>query len=166
MLRVLISAKTKKIHRNTLYGVILGILIPFAGYADCDKPVTALRAGESAPCDGFLFTRAKEGDVRFAKEQADLKFKELDLAISQLTKTNQEVENFKKALDLETEKTEAWQEVAERYSAKYEKAEAGQMTHDILIFSAGIAFTVVVGGTLVWIFARAGASTAAAGGAL
>lgn len=33
-------------------------------YANCEKPVTYLKEGQSAPCLGYLFTAEKEKEVR------------------------------------------------------------------------------------------------------
>ncbi|MCH6573616.1 MAG: P-II family nitrogen regulator [Bacteroidetes bacterium] len=55
---------------KSFIAVILSLSLASSAFADCSKPVQFLKKGVPAPCEGFLFSKDKEQEVRIAIEES------------------------------------------------------------------------------------------------
>jgi hypothetical protein len=144
--------------------ILLTLLItPSLWAKDCVKPVTVLKQGIVAPCDGFLFSKEKESEVRYNKEELDLKFKEINLQISKSLDQASEIKDYGVALAAEKQKSKEWQTTAEKYTTKYENEESSRTTRDAIFFAAGIGVALISGVGVVWIVGHTAASAIVGG---
>jgi hypothetical protein len=127
--------------------ILVSLLISNIVLCDCPQPVTYLNAGQSTPCQGYLFTVTKEKDTR-------LKLMDYDLTNQELTLKNQYINNLTKQInDMNTIQADQskqltlWKNSAENDSERLAKLQDGRGTMDFVIFSSGI-----LGGILACFF--------------
>lgn len=116
----------------------------FKALADC-KPVTPIQVGETAPCPGYIFSPAKELELR--QEHEDYKFsqEQIKLYLQQKEVYKQQLEASDKIAEKEAQKAEIWRKAAEDSTAKYVQLEDARTTRDWLFILAGIGLTVGAG---------------------
>lgn len=66
--------------RNAIAYICIGFLLaPDTIFADCPQNVQVIKQGQTANCDGFLFSPSAESDSYKAKQLADLEKTENDI---------------------------------------------------------------------------------------
>lgn len=110
--------------------------------ADC-KPVTPIQAGEVAPCTGYIFTPAKELELRQMNEDYKFSQEQIKLYLQQKELYKQELEVSNKIAEKEAAKAEIWRQAAEDSTTQYVKLEEARTTRDYLFLLAGIGLTVL-----------------------
>lgn len=113
-------------------------------FADC-KPVTPLAQGEQAPCTGFLFSPAKERELRLLNEEYQALLESSKLYIQQRDLYKKEVEQTEVIVDKERQKAELWRKIAEDTTLKYTEVEANRGRRDWLFLIGGVVLTIGAG---------------------
>ncbi len=122
------------------------MLAPAYSYAaDCTQPVTTIYADEAAKCDGFLFSRAKEQEVRAKIDAFTQRNQEFDLSTQENVFLRKEIKDLHVAITDEQQKSKDWQKEAVTYTKKYEALESSRTTRDLIFFGLGVGLTVVGG---------------------
>jgi hypothetical protein len=126
--------------------LILSMVIPQYGIAgECQKPVTLLEEGASAPCRGYLFTPPKELEVRIQNEENKLLNKEIEFKDLKIDKLNKSLLESDKIIELEQQKAELWRARAEDSTRKLVESEDGRGRRDFWMVVLGVALTVGAG---------------------
>lgn len=127
--------------------LILVMAFSTKALADC-KPVTPIQAGEVAPCPGYIFSPAKELELR--QEHEDYKFsqEQIKLYLQQKETYKQLLEASDKIAEKEATKAELWRKAAEDSTTQYVKLEEARTTRDYMFLVAGIGLTVLSGWAL------------------
>lgn len=120
------------------------LIVPPIMAADvCAQPVQPLNMGQSAPCTGFLFSPAKEKQVRlinddysFTKQEVDVLSKQKVFLQSQLNDLQGVVNDQKKEINI-------WRLDDINNSQKLVKVEEGRGTRDALFFGGGVLAALV-----------------------
>lgn len=110
--------------------------------ADC-SPVTPLNAGDAAPCQGFLFTPAKELQLRLMNEDYKYLKEQTDLYIQQKELYKKELETTQQIADKEAQKAELWRHQAEDSTQKLTQMQDRQGYRDWAFLLSGIALTTL-----------------------
>ena len=113
--------------------------------ATCEKPVTLLNEGASAPCRGYLFTPEKELEVRIVNEDYKILQKEIEFKDLQIGKLQKSLNESDKIIELEVQKAELWRNRAEDSTKKLIESEDGRGTRDFWMVVLGVALTVGAG---------------------
>lgn len=116
-----------------------------SGLAECAKPVTALKKGETVPCDGFLFTKKKELEVRNKVEQHELTLDQLRIKDEMLNVYKKDTQDLEEIHSKERQKTELWRKSAEQSTESLVKLQSYQKNRDIMHIIIGIGLTVGAG---------------------
>lgn len=114
----------------------------------CPKPVTFLRNGEVASCDGYLFSPEKERELRLLNEDYKLVTEELVLKDKMITNYKTQAENAEFIAAKEAEKAELWRNKAEDSTKKFITKEEGRGRRDWLFLVSGVILTVAAGWAL------------------
>lgn len=114
-------------------------------FADCSKPVTPLTQGEQAPCTGFLFSPAKELELRLRNEDYNFLLEQSKLFIQQKESYKKELEQTEQIVEKERQKAELWRKVAEDTTLKYTEVQERRGTRDWLFLGAGVLLTIGAG---------------------
>jgi hypothetical protein len=123
----------------------LVLFLSAQSYANCLKPVTYLDKGTSAPCEGFLFSREKEREVRlltqdydFLKEEVEAKDKKIQLILKDLALTES-------IITQERNKAELWRTRAEQSTLALVKETDSRASRDWWMILLGVGLTVGAG---------------------
>lgn len=100
-------------------------------HAACDKPVSYLTEGQSAPCTGYLFTPEKELEVRYKINSYD--------NLTELTKKQEEL------IDILNKRIENNQKQIGLYQ---DKESSGYFTQ-LLYFGMGVLATTLIANTVL-----------------
>jgi hypothetical protein len=116
--------------------------------ANCLKPVTYLDKGKETPCEGFLFSREKEREVRLIaqnyellKQEVENKDKKINLILKDLALTES-------IIIKEREKSELWRARAEQSTLALVKESDSRATRDWWMILLGVGLTVGAGWAL------------------
>ena len=113
--------------------------------AECTKNVQHLKAGEKAPCTGFLFSPKKEEELRKDNEELKLLRTETQLKDKKIKLISSEITDLEYILDKEKQKGKLWQEQAITSTEQLIKAESGRGTRDALFIGLGVLLTIGAG---------------------
>lgn len=98
--------------------ILIIVLFPQNAFADCSKPVSYLKQGQQASCDGYLFSPAQEEYVRTAIEKyavaQEIINEQQQLIANQdkrIALENERYTNIKSAMDSQNNQT-FWERVA------------------------------------------------------
>jgi hypothetical protein len=122
---------------NKLLASIMILIAPFS-YAACPGPVTHLNAGDVACDEGYLFSKAKEQEVRLIKEQLDNLNAEMTIRDQQISIYIKDFQTFKNIQDEQTKEVELYKTAATTATQKYIDEQNGRFTRDVLCFAAGV----------------------------
>lgn len=122
---------------------ILIALLPLQTLAECVKPVQYLQSGDRATCTGYLFSPAKELELRIKNEEYKLLTEQTRLYIQQLEFYKKELEVNDKLIKKQEEKTELWRTATETYSDKYLQLKEKQQSQEYYFFGAGVLATLL-----------------------
>jgi hypothetical protein len=129
-----------------LASLALAGLLAFPAYAqECEVPVTKLEKDDPAPCEGFLFSREKELEVREKIMEYDELLEQQKLYIQQIDLHKKETELAEKEAEKQEEKVKLWQDRAEDITLKYTEAQDGRGTRDLFFLIGGVLLTVGAG---------------------
>lgn len=117
------------------YLLPLFLMISLTANANCDKPVTSLKEGDKAPCQGYLFTEQKELEVRYKIETYDTMsnlVKKQDEMINILT---QRIDNNQKQIDV--------------YDQKLQNQASSEFYQKLIYFGLGVLTTTIIANTVI-----------------
>lgn len=129
-----------------MFKVISGILtLTMTGQAfaaSCTQPVYALSTGQASPCDGYLFSVAKEAELRLMDQDYTLLKDEDAIKDKQLTLYKQEVTDLDTAVDKQKQEIQLWQKASEDATQKYVTLEERAAWRDYLMLGLGVGLTI------------------------
>ena len=129
---------------SKIVSVILAAALSSQAFAEC-KPVTPIQAGQVAECPGFIFSPAKELELRQMNEDYKFSQEQIKLYLQQKELYKQQLEASEQVADKEAKKAELWRKAAEDNSAKLIKQEEARTTRDWIFLISGVALTVAAG---------------------
>lgn len=112
---------------------------------ECGKPVTLLNEGTPAPCRGFLFSPAKESEVRLLNEDAKLVKQEVELKDLQIKLLSKDIKDTEFIIMKEREQAELWRKRAEESTLLLTKKQDNQGLRDWGMLLLGVVITVGAG---------------------
>lgn len=112
---------------------------------ECVVPVKTLEEGSPSPCKGFLFSPAKELEVRLMKKDYELYKLEVETTNAIIDRYKKKEYEFEKIVELESKKTELWKTRAEDITLKYVTIEENRGRRDFMFVLTGIGLTVLAG---------------------
>ena len=124
--------------------LILALSFSSKALADC-KPVTPIKAGEVAPCTGFIFTPEKEQQLRQMNEDYKFSQEQIKIYLQQKELLKQQLEASDKIVEKEAQKAELWRKAAEDSTTKLMQQEEHRTTRDWIFLVSGIVLTVAAG---------------------
>lgn len=110
---------------------------------ECLVPVKSLEEGSPAQCKGFLFSPAKELEVRLMKKDYELYKLEVETTNAIIDRYKKKEFEFEKIVELESKKTELWKTRAEDITLKYVSLEENRGRRDFMFVLAGVGLTVL-----------------------
>lgn len=110
---------------------------------ECSVPVKALEEGSPAPCKGFLFSPAKELEVRLMKKDYELYKLEVETTNAIIDRYMKKEYEFEKVIELEAKKADLWKTRAEDITLKYVSLEENRGRRDFMFILAGVGLTVL-----------------------
>lgn len=125
--------------------LVLAISMSSTAFANCPKPVTALEQGAQAPCNGFLFSKQKEQEVRLMAEDYKLLQEEVEIKNKKLELTLKDLRLSDDIILKERERTELWRLTAEKSTLELVKVNENQGNRDLLMILLGVVVTVGAG---------------------
>lgn len=132
---------------STKYATILLISCFYGNMliaAECD-PVTHLNVNDKSPCEGYLFTPAKEQEVRTQIEQCKIDQQELAITKQNGTTLQSDVATCQAAVKEEQSKAELWRTKAEDSTKKYIDEADSEGEHNLLYMLGGVLLTLAAG---------------------
>lgn len=112
--------------------------------ADC-LPVIPMAIGDKTDCPGFLFSPAKELELRTMNEDYKYLKEEVDLYVQQKELYKKELVDQTQIADKEVQKAELWRKQAEDSTLKLTQTQERQGIRDWLLIISGVALTVAAG---------------------
>lgn len=125
--------------------VMLILTIPNVTSAECKNPVTKLSKGQVSPCDGFLFTKKKETEVRTKVEEHKITLEQLRIKTEMVGIYKKDTEDLETIHQRQAQKTELWRNAAENSTKSLVKLQSHQKSRDIWNILLGIGLTVGAG---------------------
>ena len=125
--------------------LVLAVCMSTTAFAECTKPVTLLEQGAQAPCNGFLFTKEKEKEVRLMAEDYKLVLEELEYKNKKIELTLKDLRLSDDIIQKERDKGELWRLTAEKSTLELVKSNEGQGKRDIWMILLGVGLTVGAG---------------------
>lgn len=122
--------------------VITSLLQSFSASAACPKPVQFLKKGQATPCEGYLFSKEKELEVRIAVEESKVDKKQLKLKDLSIKALNESLELSDKIANKEREKAELWRTRAVDITKEYTKSKKNSTIKSIALILAGVGLTL------------------------
>lgn len=113
--------------------------------SECASPVSLLEEGTKAPCRGYLFTPAKELEVRVIVQEHSLLLSEIETLNKIVERLNKKQLESDKILELEMQKTELWKAKAEDITYKYVDLQNTGSRKDMALILLGVGITVLAG---------------------
>lgn len=110
---------------------------------ECSVPVKSLEEGSPAQCKGFLFSPAKELEVRLMKKDYDLYKLEVETTNAIIDRYQKKEFEFEKVIELESKKADLWKTRAEDITLKYVSLEENRGRRDFMFILAGVGLTVL-----------------------
>lgn len=110
---------------------------------ECLVPVKAIEEGSPAQCKGFLFSPAKELEVRLMKKDYDLYKLEVETTNAIINRYQKKEFEFEKVIELESKKADLWKTRAEDITLKYVSLEENRGRRDLMFILAGVGLTVL-----------------------
>lgn len=111
--------------------------------SECPKPVQYVLENEKVNCTGYLFSPAKEAELRFRNEDYKNLLEQTKLYIQQIETLKSEVQVLEKIADKEKQKAELWRSAAEQTTERYIKLQERTDVRDYCFLLAGIGLTVL-----------------------
>jgi hypothetical protein len=108
----------------------------------CPAPVSVLNEGDKAPCYGFLFSPAKEKELRLLNDDYILLQQKLDLTIKEMQLYKDSLAATNTILKAEQDKSTIWQQSAEKYSNLYTTQQDNRSNRDLICVALGIIITI------------------------
>lgn len=116
-----------------MISLILSLIV--SSHAACDKPVSYLQEGASAPCSGYLFTPEKELEVRFKINTYD-KLTELTLKQDEMIEIlNKRIDSNQKQIGL--------------YEQKINIQQSNEFYQKVIYFGLGVLTTTIIANTVI-----------------
>jgi hypothetical protein len=135
---------------KSMYKSIIVLLI--ASYSSsvlaCGVPVTPLRAGEQAPCAGYLFSPEKELQLRIQNEEYKVLMEQVKLYLQQKELYKQELAQTQVIIDKTEAKAELWKTRAVDITEKYVTQQENHGYRDWAFLLAGVGITALAGWTV------------------
>lgn len=128
--------------------ISLFLSLNFQVSADCLKPVTYLNKGKEAPCDGFLFSREKEKEVRLTAQDYELLKQEIENKDKKIFLILKDLSLTESIIKQEREKSELWRTRAEQSTLALLKKSDSRATRDWWMVLLGVGLTVGAGWAL------------------
>lgn len=113
--------------------------------AECKQPVTPLVTGQTSPCDGFLFSPAKELELRKTNEDYKLLQEQIKIYAQQKELYEQEIKTSEEIASKEAEKSELWRNRAIDSTEKLTSTESNRGMRDWLFLMGGVLLTIGAG---------------------
>lgn len=110
---------------------------------ECLVPVKSIEEGSPAQCKGFLFSPAKELEVRLMKKDYDLYKLEVETTNAIIDRYQKKEFEFEKVFELESKKADLWKTRAEDITLKYVSLEENRGRRDFMFILAGVGLTVL-----------------------
>jgi len=133
---------------RSLMAFLVSLSLAVNCVAECTIPVKSIEEGTPAQCKGFLFSPAKELEVRLLLKDRQLLELELNTTNAIIARYKNKDLEFEKIIALESQKTELWKTRAEDITLKYVAVEDKHGSRDFLFILAGIGLTVLAGWSL------------------
>lgn len=125
------------------FAIILTLLsFSINAIANCSKPVQFLEKGQAAPCEGYLFTKEKELEVRIAVEESKVDKKQIELKDLSIKALNDSLSISDKIAEKEREKAELWRTRAIDVTKEYTKSKRNSTLKAVGLVLAGVALTL------------------------
>lgn len=129
---------------------IISLLIAFSfsvstTFGECGKPVITLNEGEKAPCKGFLFSPAKEQEIRLLDEDYNLLKQEVELKNKTIELLKKDISSVDFMIKKEQEKSELWRSAAELSTKNLVQIQDSKGNRDLLMILTGVLITVGAG---------------------
>lgn len=124
------------------------LIITYTGWTtgayatECQKPVVTLNEGDPAPCRGFLFSPAKEKEIRLLDQEYQILLDKSVITEKQLELYKANTILLESVLEKEQKKAQLWQDHAEKYTEKYIKEQENRSNRDWLFFAGGVLLTI------------------------
>ena len=129
-----------------LLALIIAVLVPINSFAtECQQDVSIILANATAPCDGFLFSKPKELQVRImSKDYTNLQQQNANL--TQTVTQLQAKDKDNQTIIQDTQKqSEIWRGEAISITNKYTQVEENRSKRDLLMILLGVVATGVAG---------------------
>jgi len=127
--------------------IILSFMITTPSYS-CDKPVTYLKQGEITTCEGFLFSKEKELEVRVIVEDYESLKEATKLHINRSERLQEQVILSDKELDKERQRSDLWRQRAIESTEQLLNSQSSNSWRDFGFILSGIGLTVLSGWTI------------------
>lgn len=126
--------------------LLVAILVSVSSFGQqCPNPVTFLKQNAVAPCDGFLFSKEKELQVRVTNEENKILKLELENNKQMLERMYSINNNTEAIINKEIQKSELWRKLAEDNTNRLIDIQNGQRSRDWMYVGLGILITVGAG---------------------
>lgn len=136
------------INASKILAVLLSLGLGTPAQAFCQKPVQLIKQGEAANCEGWLFSKEKEQELRLINEEYKLLTKRIEIYEKELSLYQANIKLYEEMALKEQAKTELWKTRAEDLSTKYVAQENGRGWRDMFFLFGGVVLTVAAGWAL------------------
>lgn len=128
---------------NKVLATILAFALSGQAVAEeCQAPVTVIQSGQASPCDGFIFSKQKEAEVRYKIIDYDLLTEQSKLYLQQKELYQKALEDSEQISDKETQKSELWRQNAEKATQKLTEQHDSSYTRDLVAFGLGLLTSI------------------------
>lgn len=129
--------------RNLILSAMLLLTTQIALGKECEKPVTLLAENTPAPCKGFLFSPAKERELRLLDQDYMELSRLQELTEIQLQLSQDSVNKLEYALDAEKEISDTWKQESYKWSKKYTEEIEANNSNRWIYFGGGALTTIL-----------------------
>lgn len=124
------------------------VLTSSALAAECPKPVQYVLENEKVNCTGYLFSPAKEAEMRFKNEDYKALLEQTKLYLEQIDNLKQQVATIEKIAEKEKQKAELWRSSAEQTTERYISLQERTNFRDYVFLVSGVGLTVLAAWSL------------------
>lgn len=124
--------------------LILGSVVTCNALAiECPKPVQYVLENEKVNCTGYLFSPAKEAEMRLRNEDYKTLLEQTKIYLEQIDNLKHQVVTTEKIAEKEKQKAELWRSSAEQTTEKLISLQDRTTVRDYVFLVSGVGLTVL-----------------------
>lgn len=118
--------------------LLIALQVNVALAETCIQPVTAVKKGDASPCDGYLFSKEKEAEVKQKVQDGELANQQVEIQAKQLMLYKDQTELYQGIAKKREEESELWRTKAIETTKEYTKSQTSDKLENIALFGGGV----------------------------